>query len=175
MGERNRDCIGQMASLEFIGGPHIENRDFATSREHQQRCAIDDFEFAVGMQILNDPVDVGEPGRGERAQRVKQVGDFGAGEAVEDLQALAAGFNEPGSAKHVQMARGIRGREAGVRSEQLHGFLALGEQLQDLQAVRGGQRVADTGELVEQLSLSGGGGHRVGQYTTIQLNNQVVD
>ena len=74
-------------------------------------------------------------------------------EAVEHELGLPPRRDEPGAAQVLQVLRGVGDREARALGEHLHAALALGDQLQQLEAVLVGDRLGDGGELDVEIAL----------------------
>ena len=100
-------------------------------------------------------LDVGQVGAGHRPQQRQQLGDVGAGQPVVDLGAVAAGGHQVGRLQGLQMRRRGGQAELAGAGQGIDGALALGQQVQQLQALSAAQGLADPGELVEQRVLGG--------------------
>ena len=74
-------------------------------------------------------------------------------EAIEDLLAVAARDEQPGSAHQPQVLRGVGERQARSGRQILHAAFALRKKLQNDEPVRVSQRLRDFGELGEQSGL----------------------
>jgi hypothetical protein len=78
-------------------------------------------------------------GFGNLAQQCEQLGDVVAGEPVVDAHAFAAGGDEAGLLEGLQVCRGGGQVQPGCLGEGVDGALALGEQVQQFQALSAGQ------------------------------------
>ncbi len=118
---------------------------------------------AVAEVIAHQALQLGEPSLGDAAQGLAQLEDRRVREAVVHVQALLAALDEPAFAQRLQMLRGIGQRKPDLVGERFDRPLALGEQLEKLEAVRAGEGLPDAGELSVQAVLEeamrGVGGH----------------
>ena len=101
-------------------------------------------------------IDLGEAGLGQAAEHAVGVEHEGIGEAVEDLQAVLARGDEVGGLEHLEVAGGVGDGEAGLGGDGFDVAFALGEQLDDFDALGAGEGGGDAGKLGVQgvLELS---------------------
>src|SRR5581483_6933173 len=62
-------------------------------------------------------------------------------------------LDQPRAAQHLEMGRGVGQAEGGFAGELLDAALALGEQVEQLEPMRAGERLADDGEFAEEPIL----------------------
>ena len=89
----------------------------------------------------------------ELADRLPQAEHALVGEAVVDGGARPARLDEPAAAQRLQVLGGVGHRQAGLAGELVHAPLALREQLDELEAVRVGERLGHARELFEERTL----------------------
>jgi MFS family permease len=96
---------------------------------------------------------LGQAGRREVLHLAGECGDAGVREPVVDPDPVAAGGDQPGAGQHPQLSGGVGHLHLRGPGQVLDAALALGEQVQQLQPGRVGQRLADPGELLVQGHL----------------------
>ena len=100
-------------------------------------------------------LELGQPTLGDDPDRLRQLEDRGIREPVVDEEALLAALDQAPLAEPLEVLRGVRHRDPGLARQRVDGALTLGEQLEDLQAVRAGERLPDAGELAVEAILEG--------------------
>ena len=92
-------------------------------------------------------------GLASRPERVEQDDDFVSAQAVLHELAFLAADDEAGLLELLQVLGGVGDRRGGQLGEILDIALALGEQLQQVEAHRARQGGADAGEVLEDVAL----------------------
>lgn len=151
--QRNRHGARQMTGLVFIRRTHVEHHDVAGTHPLAKIPGSD------GLQVLAVP-EIGAGGAVCFGQaRLRQplrlphkVDDGIVRQTVVDIGAVATGLDELRRAQHTQVRAGVLdGKVAGL-GQRLNGFLALREQVEQLDAGGRRERLADAREfLVEPV------------------------
>jgi hypothetical protein len=139
------------------GGADVEHDDLAGSGPAHELAAVDLFGVVVAQIVPPCCLDVGQVGRSNVAQLRVEHGDGGVGEPVADRCALPGGGDEPRLLEGLQMRRGRRQAQTGGHGEIGNAAGSLGQQIDQLEALAVAQRLADPGQLLEQLGLA----HRI--------------
>ena len=123
-----------------------------TRRSSSSPC--DRLERAPSLEVLaRHALDLREPRPRERAQRDEEVRDLLVGQPVLDVEALLLRLDEPRRAQDLEVLRRVGDGDAGLLGERLDGARALAEQVEQLEPLRGRDRLADAGELLVDLVL----------------------
>ena len=152
--EGNRHRGGNVAGRVFLSRPHIDHRD-VSGLDPLEKIGATDLLGSWAEVGVGSNFDIGQVGAGHRPHKRQQVGDIGAGDPVIHLGAVAAGAHQVGRLQGLQMRR--RGAQAELTGagQGIDCALALGQQVQQLQALSTAQGFADPGELIEQRVLGG--------------------
>jgi hypothetical protein len=108
---------------------------------------------SVRKEGFDQPVDLGQSGGPQVAQRAPQREHFGGGESVHDVEAAFVRLDQTRLPQNLQVGRGVRQALANLLGQLVDRTLALPEQVEQLQTVCAGQRFADRGELGVQTVL----------------------
>ena len=155
LADRDGDCPGQMAGGMLGGRPHIQHHQVvAVLQSAGQLLAGHRFQLVPAAQIGGgEPLDLGQPAGGQGPQGLPQLEDLRGGQPVVDRGALAAASDQAGLAQDLQVLAGVGHRQADLAGQGLHGPLAVGQHVQQLDPPAAGQGLGRPGELVEQGRL----------------------
>ncbi len=141
----NVQRAGQVAQIEFLTRPHIQQHHAAAL--FQQLLDSQAFQSIAALQaVVDHAVHLAALVVGIVAERGQQVAQRTLTTAVEDALAIASGLNQAGTAQLLQMLGGIGYRQPGQFGQALHGALALGDVLQQGQAMGMAERAGDLGQ-----------------------------
>src|SRR6266851_3315913 len=156
--QRDGHRAGDVAGGVFLSGPHVDDIYLAGFGPAEEFLAADRLGVVVAAQVGGaGGLGVGQVGARHLAQCPVQGGHVVAGQPVEHAGAVAAGGDQPGGVQRPHLGGGVADRHSGGGGERLDAALGLDEQVEQLQAGRVGQRLADAGELGEQRGLAFGG------------------
>ena len=154
---------------------HVEHDDLPGLGAAQQLLAADLLGVlaVLGAEVPDTGrVDVGQVRGRDRAQLRVQRGDVGVGEPVPDRRAVPRRGDQPGQAQRLQVRRRGRQPQPGGGGEVGDTARALGEQVQQLQALPVTQRLAHPRQLLEQLRLASRITHGLLQYSMEQCRRE---
>src|SRR5438105_11951481 len=103
--------------------------------------------------LADQPVQVRELMFGDGSDRRTQAENGRVREAIRNEQAVLTTLNQGGLSKRLKMLRGIGERKTHFGRQGVNGPFPLSEQLQNLEPMRTGERLADAGELPVQAVL----------------------
>jgi len=146
---RDVDRAGDVARGVFGRRAHVEHQDLLVPQPAEELVAGHRLQGAHVAEIAaGGPFDPGDPGSREVLDPPRENGDLLVGEPVVDLDPVPAGGDKPGGGQGVQLGGGVGHLHAGGGRQLLDGALSLGEQVQQFQPHRVGERLADPGELL---------------------------
>src|SRR5437667_11964089 len=140
-----------MASRVLRRRPRVEHNHAFRSRPFQKLIHLHRLGVPALAEMLADqPVQLVF---GDGSDRRAEAENGGVREAIRDEQAVLSTLNEGGLSKRLKMLRGIGERKTHFGRQGVNGPFPLSEQLQNLEAMRTGERLADAGELPVQTVL----------------------
>ncbi len=110
---------------------------------------------AVAEMFPDKAIKLGEPTFGDDADGMGEFEDRRVRKPVVDEEALLSALDQAGFPKREQVLRGVGERQACLPGERIDGTLALRQQLEELEAVRAGEALADAGELSVEAVFEG--------------------
>jgi hypothetical protein len=129
-------------------GTHIQQNDLAAAQQLRQFVWCDRLEaVTLPKEVADNAVHLGEMLLGGVAQGQNQADDLGPRQPVVDEKTFPSGQHELRLPQLLEMPRRVGDGKAGLRGERFNRPLALGEDLQDLEAMRARYRLADAREL----------------------------
>jgi len=148
-GDRSRDVSGDVLNRR----PGIENHDLLRAGALQEFAHWHGLRGAVPEVLVHQPVEVSEAPLGHRSNDLRQLEHVGIGKPVVHEQAVLPALNESGLPERLQVLRRVRQGKTDFRRERIHRPLSLRQEIQHLEAVRAGQRLAQPGELAVEAVL----------------------
>ncbi len=147
LGEWNRDRAGDVPGLVLLVRPEVDDDRVAGADPFEQLGPAHRLHrFAhVGA---SRPLGVGDPFRRNGPDRRQQLVDVVSGEAVDDPRPVAPRDDQARTPERLEVRRREADRDGRPSGENLDTALALGEQVEQLDAVRVSERAADLGELL---------------------------
>lgn len=152
--DRHRDGAGNMAGRVFAGGAGIDDDHALRTCQlqqlvHRYRLGI----AAIAEVLQHDPLEIRQASLGNRANDLGQLEDIGVGQPVADEQAVLPAVDERRVFERLQVLRRVGERQLHFRGQRLHRTFPLRQQLQDFEAVRIGEGLAEAGELPVEAVL----------------------
>jgi hypothetical protein len=114
--------------------------------------------LGIGEVCAHELPDLSELPSGDVLEAAKKVVHGGIGQTVVDVRPVPARRHQGGGTQGAEVGAGVLHAEPGLMCERLHGLLALGEKVEDLEARRAGGGLSHPCELLEQ-GLFRGMGH----------------
>src|SRR6266542_2035530 len=149
-GDRPRDVPRPV----LLGWPHVHHNDLLAADALHELLAAHRLEPIPGLDVIpDDPLHLGQPPRSQVAKGHQEPAHLVAGQAVEDLGSFLASLHQAGGTERLQVGRSIGEPHRRGVGHALDGAFALAQQVQDLQPLGGGHRLADPGELVVEPVL----------------------
>ena len=155
LADRDGDRPGQVPGGILGGGPHIQHHQVVAVLEPAgQLLAGDWLQLVAAAEVGGgQPLDLGQAAGGQGPQGPPELEHLRGGQPVVDRGALTPAADQPGLAQDLQVLAGVGHRQADLAGQGLHGPLAVGEHVQQLDAPAAGQGLGRPGELVEQGRL----------------------
>jgi hypothetical protein len=97
--------------------------------------------------LADQTLEIRQSALGDRSDRRGEAEDRLVGQAIRDEQAFLSTLDQGRLSQRLQMLRGVREREPQLGRQGINRPLPLREQLQNLEPVGTGERLADAGEL----------------------------
>lgn len=145
-----------MAGVIFLSRPDIEHDDVPLFEPADQGAGVDRFSSRSVFQVrLGEPVDLGQARLTQITDGLPEAENALVGKAVVNAGTVPPGFDETSLPKHLEVLRGVGDAKRNLASDILDTPLTLGEEIDDFEAVRAGDRFPDPGELVEKWILEG--------------------
>ena len=153
--DRDGDRPGQVPGGILGGGPHIQHHQVVAVLEPAGQLLPGDWLQLVAAAEVGggQPLDLGQTAGGQGPQGPPELEHLRGGQPVVDRGAFTPAADQPGLAKDLQVLAGVGHRQADLAGQGLHGALAVGEHVQQLDAPAAGQGFGRPGELVEQRRL----------------------
>jgi hypothetical protein len=140
-----------MCLFKFASRANVNHHDLAVSRFAQELIATRTVPLgARGSQLPQGVLQLKEPIFSEAAQQDPKARDFRAGNAVDNMLALALGIHESCRTQLLEMGAGELDADPRFTGERLDRLRGLAQQLDQLQSFRTGSRLGDAGDLLEQ-------------------------
>ncbi len=159
--ERDGHGARDVTRLVFLPGTQIEEDDVTGSGPADELVPADRLEPIGGSEVgPDDLLNLGQAVVRHGAERRKQPVYVVTGEAVEDPGSIAPGVDQPCPAEGLEMRRGERDAHVRLGRQRLDAVLALGEQVEQLDAARAREGLADPGELLVEFGLRRASAHR---------------
>src|SRR5437660_4345323 len=143
-----------MAGRVLRRRPRVEDDDPLRPSSFQQLVHLHGLGVRALAEMLADqPVQVRQLMFSDGSDRRAEAEHGGVREAIRDEQAVLSTLNQGGLSKRLKMLRGIGERKTDFGRQGVNGPFPLSEQLQNLEPMRTGERLANTGELPVQAVL----------------------
>src|SRR5919198_6302982 len=150
--ERDRSRSLDVPGRVLLGRANVDEDDVAAGHPRDELVAVDGLDVAAEV-LARRSVDLGQAGSGRLAQRQPQPQRLVAGQRIAHARPRALACDQAGGVQGLQVLGGVRGRLiAGVR-ELLHGARRLGQQVEQLQPHRAGERLAHHRDRLEEGGL----------------------
>lgn len=151
---------GDVARLELVGRPHVQNRDVIVAHQASQLLERHWLELVVIVHIqANHVLYVGEPAVAERLERAQETKNVVIRQAIVHVGPIATSLDEARLPKDAEMRARVLDRRRDVLGECFDGLFALAQEVEQLDPFWAGERVPDARELgvegVLELSVAG--------------------
>ncbi|MNT30019.1 hypothetical protein D3C72_1657900 [compost metagenome] len=155
--DRNIDRTGKMARSEFILRADIQQRDAAFPHPQQQLFTRNRLKAVWPILTIGDEAtDLGTIVLGVLAQGREQADHRTGSQPIKHALAVPPGLDKAGASQLLQMLRGVGDAEAGQLGEALHRAFALGDVLEQKQALGARKRAGELGKFFENVKLKVG-------------------
>ena len=140
---------------EFLGRAYIDNdQPLAVFESSQQLAPADRLQAFSGAKVgLDEALHSRQPFGSKRAQANPKLIDDRGGQPIPHSRTVPSRRHKPGLFQNLKVSAGVGHRHSDLARELLDASLAVSQHVNDLNPPPTSQRLGDTRELVEELSL----------------------